>query len=78
MPRAEITGERVAAEFGFLLRDAEGARDTGIRLQPATAPPAVTAVLKGSSAQKAGLEVGDVVLQINEPPSSRGTRCGRR
>ena len=65
MPR-EITGERVAAEFGFLLRDAEGARDTGIRLQPATTPPAVTAVLKGSSAQKAGLEVGDVVLQINE------------
>jgi serine protease Do len=65
MPR-EVTGERVAAEFGFLLRDAEGARDTGIRLQSATTPPAVTVVLKGSSAQKAGLEVGDVVLQINE------------
>jgi S1-C subfamily serine protease len=26
----------------------------------------VTAVLKGSSAQKAGLEAGDVILQINE------------
>jgi serine protease Do len=65
MPR-EVTGERVAAEFGFLLRDAEGARDTGIRLQSATIPPSVTAVLKGSSAQKAGLEQGDVILQINE------------
>jgi serine protease Do len=65
MPR-EVTGERVAAEFGFLLRDAEGTRDTAIRLQSATAPPSVTAVLKGSPAQKAGLETGDVILQINE------------
>jgi serine protease Do len=66
MPRP-VAGERVAAEFGFLLRDAEGAADTGIRLPSAT-PPSVTVVVRGSSAQKAGLEVGDVILQINEQP----------
>jgi serine protease Do len=66
MPRP-VAGERVAAEFGFLLRDTEGSADTGIRLPSAT-PPSVTVVLRGSSAQKAGLEVGDVILQINEQP----------
>jgi S1-C subfamily serine protease len=64
MPRP-VAGERVAAEFGFLLRDTEGPAD--IRLPSATAP-SVTVVLRGSSAQKAGLEVGDVILQINEQP----------
>jgi len=67
MPRP-VAGERVAAEFGFLLRDSEGARDSGIRLQSLSATPAVTVVLPGSSAQKAGLAVGDVILQINEQP----------
>jgi serine protease Do len=67
MPRP-VAGERVAAEFGFLLREAEGARETGIRLQSSTAAPFVTVVLRGSAAQKAGLEVGDVILQINEQP----------
>ena len=67
MPRP-VAGERVAAEFGFLLRESEGTRETGIRLQSSSAPPFVTVVQKGSSAQKAGLEVGDVILQINEQP----------
>ena len=66
MPRL-VTGERVAAEFGFLLRDTEGPAESGIRL-PAVTPPSVTVVLRGSPAQKAGLEVGDVILQINEQP----------
>ena len=67
MPRP-VAGERVAAEFGFLLRESEGARDTGMRLQGSTAAPSVTVVVRGSSAQKGGLEVGDVILQINEQP----------
>jgi len=67
MPRP-VAGERIAAEFGFLLREADGARETGIRLQSSTAAPFVTVVLRGSAAQKAGLEVGDVILQINEQP----------
>jgi serine protease Do len=66
MPRP-VAGERVAAEFGFLLRDTEGPADSAIRLPSAT-PPSVTVVLRGSPAQKAGLEVGDVILQINEQP----------
>jgi serine protease Do len=67
MPRL-VAGERVAAEFGFLLRESEGARDSAPRLQSASAAPFVTVVLRGSSAQRAGLEVGDVILQINEQP----------
>jgi serine protease Do len=66
MPRP-VAGERVAAEFGFLLRDTEGPADSAIRLPSAT-PPSVTVVLRGSPAQQAGLEVGDVILQINEQP----------
>jgi len=66
MPRP-VAGERVAAEFGFLLRDSEGSAESGMRL-PATTPPSVTVVVRNSSAQKAGLEVGDVILQINEQP----------
>ena len=30
--------------------------------------PAIAAVLKGSAAEKAGLEVGDVILQVNDQP----------
>jgi len=67
MPRP-VAGERVAAEFGFLLRESEGSRDTGIRLPSSSAAPSVTVVVRGSSAHKAGLEVGDVILQINEQP----------
>jgi S1-C subfamily serine protease len=66
MPRP-VAGERVAAEFGFLLRDSEGSSESGMRL-PTTTPPSVTVVVRNSSAQKAGLEVGDVILQINEQP----------
>jgi S1-C subfamily serine protease len=67
MPRP-VAGERVAAEFGFLMRESEGTRESGVRLQSSSAPPFVTVVVRGSSAQKAGLEVGDVILQINEQP----------
>lgn len=66
MPR-EVVGERVAAEFGFVLREANAAAEaTGSR--PAPLPPAVGAVLRGGSAEKAGLEVGDVVVQVGEQP----------
>lgn len=60
MPRA-VVGERIAAEFGFIVREPEG---------PGEGPtaPVITAVLRGSQAEKAGLEVGDVVLQVNDAP----------
>jgi serine protease Do len=66
MPR-EMVGERVAAEFGFVLRD----------VQPPAGPlgaaavlrgPTVGAVIRGGAAEKAGLLVGDILVQIGERP----------
>ncbi len=58
MPRA-VVGERIAAEFGFIVREPDG---------PGGSPtaPVITVVLPGSAAEKAGLEAGDVILQVNE------------
>jgi S1-C subfamily serine protease len=64
MPRP-IAGERVAAEFGFVLREVEPSGESGGgRLQPPA--PAVAVVIRGSPAERAGLEVGDGILQIND------------
>ncbi len=57
MPRPMV-GEQVAARFGFDLRESE-------RTPPASAP-AVTFIVKGSPAERAGLEVGDVLLQVGD------------
>jgi S1-C subfamily serine protease len=63
-----VAGERVAAEFGFSLQEP---------LQPASEPGAVRAasaaatigiVARGSAAEKAGLEIGDVILQVGDRP----------
>jgi serine protease Do len=63
MPRG-VAGERMAAEFGFVLQEpAASATQDG---RPSPSSPAVTFVVKGSAAEKAGLEVGDVILQVNE------------
>jgi serine protease Do len=64
MPRP-IAGERVAAEFGFILRDPEPPAAAGGR-RPGASAPTVTLVVRGSAAEKAGLETGDVILQIND------------
>ncbi|MBI2158384.1 MAG: PDZ domain-containing protein [Candidatus Rokubacteria bacterium] len=64
MPRT-VVGERVAAEFGFVVRDPEREGEgPGRRL--AAAALAVAVVLRGSPAERAGLEVGDVIVQVNE------------
>ena len=34
--------------------------------RPAPSAPSVTFVVRGSAAEKAGLEVGDVLLQVND------------
>jgi S1-C subfamily serine protease len=60
MPR-EVVGERVAALFGFILREP--------REQEAPSPsaaPAVAAVEKGGPAERGGMLAGDVLLQVNE------------
>ncbi len=64
MPR-EIAGERVAAEFGFVLQEPQAQPELGGRRPPSTAPT-VTVVVRRSPAEKAGLEVGDVILQVGE------------
>lgn len=56
MPRP-VLGERIAAEFGFLLREPEPAASTA---------PAISAVIRRSAAERAGLEAGDVILQVND------------
>ena len=63
MPRP-VAGERVAAEFGFVLREPE-APPAGAAAAPDGAP-AVTFVARGSAAEKAGLAVGDVIVQVND------------
>ena len=65
MPRP-IAGERVAAEFGFILRDTEPPQPEVAGRRPGASAPTVTLVIRGSAAERAGLETGDVILQINE------------
>lgn len=65
MPRP-IAGDRVAAEFGFVVREPEAADAAG-QLSSQTVP-AVTVVLRNSPAEKAGLQPGDVIVQVEERP----------
>jgi S1-C subfamily serine protease len=67
MPRP-VAGERVAAEYGFLLREPDGAQPElgGRRPGSGSSAPIVSLVVKGSAAARAGLEVGDVILQVEE------------
>lgn len=61
MPR-DVLGERVAAEFGFALRGDGPGEDP----QLAREGPVVGAVLRGGAAERAGLQAGDVLLQVAE------------
>ena len=56
MPRP-VVGERIGAEFGFIVRDPEPGTSTA---------PTVSAVVPKSPADRGGLEAGDVILQIND------------
>jgi serine protease Do len=64
MPRTAV-GERVAAEFGFFIRDSDAQGELGGR-RPVASSPAIAAVARGGPAEKAGLEVGDVILQVED------------
>jgi serine protease Do len=56
MPRA-VLGERIAAEFGFLVREPEPAGPSA---------PVISVVVRRSAAERAELKVGDVILQVND------------
>ena len=56
MPRSAV-GERIGAEFGFLVRDPEPGTST---------PLTVSVVVPKSPADRSGLEAGDVILQVND------------
>ena len=64
MPRP-VAGERIVAEFGFVLRESDTGPGPGGG-GPLPGAPSVTFVVRGSPAEKAGLEVGDVILQVND------------
>ena len=60
MPR-RMVGEQIAAAFGFVLRETETVSE-----RPSASAPTVTFVVRGTVAERAGLEVGDVILQVND------------
>src|SRR3989442_13199240 len=66
MPGAMV-GERVAAELGFIMREPDAGGEPPSP-RAVVAAPTIAGVLKASAAEKAGLEVGDVILQVNDQP----------
>ena len=67
MPR-EVAGDRVAALFGFVLREPPTAEAPGAG-GVAGGTAFVAAVEKGGVAETAGLRAGDVILQVGEQPT---------
>ena len=66
MPDA-VAADRIAAEFGFLVRDPDAqGEETVARLSGGS--PAVGAIVARSSAEAAGLQVGDVLVEVNGRP----------
>jgi S1-C subfamily serine protease len=62
-----VAAERVAAEYGFLVREPEAQPELGGARPPAGAP-AVALVLPKSRAEIAGLAAGDVLVEVNGKP----------
>lgn len=63
---ASVAAERVAFEYGFLVRDPEAQPELGGARSPAAL--SVAAVLPRSRAERAGLRVGDVLTEVNGRP----------
>jgi serine protease Do len=62
MPRS-VLGERIGAEFGFVVREPDTPGPTALSV---VTVPTVAVVVPRSPADRAGLEVGDVILQVGE------------
>jgi serine protease Do len=59
-----VAAERVAAEYGFLLREPEGQPE----LKAVSTATTVVGVLPKSRAEAAGMQVGDIVVEIDGKP----------
>lgn len=59
-----VAADRIAAEFGFLVRDPDAQGEATVA-RLTGGPPAVGAVVARSSAEAAGLQVGDVLVEVN-------------
>ena len=62
-----VAADRIAAEFGFLVRDPDLSGEGGAA-RLSEGPPTVGAVVRRSSAEAAGLQVGDVLVEVNGRP----------
>ncbi len=62
-----VAADRIAAEFGFLVRDPDPPGGGGAA-RLSDGPPTVGAVVRRGSAEAAGLEVGDVLVEVNGRP----------
>jgi serine protease Do len=64
MPDA-VVAERVASQYGFLLREPDGGQPELGGAKPPAGPATVAVVLPKSRAEGAGLRVGDVLVEID-------------
>jgi len=62
-----VVAERVAAEYGFFVRDPEGQPELG-GSRVIAGPPAIVGVVPRSRAEAGGLKAGDVLLAIDGHP----------
>jgi serine protease Do len=63
---SELVGERVAVEFGFYIREATTEELSRTLREAMTSLPVVAGVLPRSGAERAGLQLGDVLRQVND------------
>ena len=63
-----IAAERVAGEFGFVVRD-PAREGPGGEAAPGSGRTVVAMVAKGGPAERAGLRAGDVLLEVNGRPT---------